>query len=82
MNAIDLHELASALAPLVSAPRTPTLALTVEQACEALSVSWDTWNAHIAPDVRIVRIGRRKLIAVAELCRWLDAHGESAREAA
>ncbi len=65
----------------VERPPTPALALTVEQACAALSVSWDTWKAHIAPDVRIVRVGRRKLIAVTELQRWLDANGEAVREA-
>jgi len=58
-------------------PTTPALALTVEQACAALSVSWKTWDAHIAPDVRIVRVGRRKLIAVTELQRWLDDRGET-----
>ena len=57
----------------------PALALSVEQACDALGVSWDTWKEHIAPDVRIVRIGRRKLIAVSELQRWLDDHGERVR---
>ncbi len=57
----------------------PALALSVEQACDALGVSWDTWKEHIAPDVRIVRIGRRKLIAVSELQRWLDDHGECVR---
>lgn len=57
----------------------PTLALSVEQACDALGVSWDTWKEHIAPDVRIVRIGRRKLIAVSELQRWLEDHGERVR---
>ena len=57
----------------------PALALGVEQACDALGVSWDTWKEHIAPDVRIVRIGRRKLIAVSELQRWLDDHGERVR---
>jgi excisionase family DNA binding protein len=57
----------------------PTLALSVEQACDALGVSWDTWNEHIAPDMRIVRIGRRKLIAVSELQRWLEDHGECVR---
>ena len=57
----------------------PALALSVEQACDALGVSWDTWKAHIAPDMRIVRVGRRKLIAVSELHRWLDDHGERVR---
>jgi excisionase family DNA binding protein len=51
--------------------------LSVEQACEALGVSWDTWRAHIEPDVRLVRLGRRKLIPVSELQAWLDRHAES-----
>jgi hypothetical protein len=54
----------------------PRLALNVGEACEALGVSHQTWSAHIAPDVKIVRVGRRKLIAVTELQRWLDEHGE------
>jgi excisionase family DNA binding protein len=53
------------------------LALSVEQACEALGVSWDTWRVHIEPDVRLVRLGRRKLIPVSELQAWLDRHAES-----
>lgn len=59
-------------------PSAPVLALSVEQACEALGVSWKMWREHIEPGVRVVRVGRRKLIAVAELQRWLDEHGESA----
>jgi excisionase family DNA binding protein len=55
----------------------PILALSVEQACEALGVSWDTWRAHIEPDMRLVRLGRRKLIPVSELHAWLDRHAES-----
>lgn len=60
-------------------PATPTLALTVTQACAALSVSWDTWRSHIEPDMRVVRVGRRKLIAVAEIERWLAERGEAVR---
>jgi hypothetical protein len=60
-------------------PATPALALTVEQACAALSVSWDLWKSSIEPDVKLVRLGRRKLIAVSELQRWLDDHGEAVR---
>jgi len=62
--------------PERSRPITPVLALGVEQACEALGVSWDMWRSHIEPDVKIVRLGRRKLIPVAELERWLADHAE------
>ena len=58
----------------------PRLALSVEEACAALGVSWDLWREHIEPEVRVVRCGRRKLIAVAELQRWLDASAERALE--
>jgi hypothetical protein len=39
-------------------------------------VSRGTWREHIADDVRIVRIGRRTLLAATELESWLDEHGE------
>jgi len=57
-------------------PSVPRLALNIKEACEALGVSWDVWREHIEPDVRLVRIGRRKLVPVAELQRWLDDHAE------
>jgi excisionase family DNA binding protein len=60
-------------------PTTPVLALTVEQACAALSVSWDTWRSSIEPEIRLVRLGRRKLVPVTELQRWLDEHAEAVR---
>jgi excisionase family DNA binding protein len=57
-------------------PATPALALTVEQAAAAMSVSYDTWREHIEPEVRLVRIGRRKLVPVSELQAWLDRRAE------
>jgi hypothetical protein len=54
--------------------------LSVGEACEALGISWDLWRAQVEPEVRIVRLGRRKLVAVAELERWLDARGERTLE--
>lgn len=54
------------------------LALSVQEACEALGCGWDFFSEHVAPDLRIVRRGRRKLIAVAELERWLEANSERA----
>jgi excisionase family DNA binding protein len=61
----------------VSKPETPALALSIEDAAAALSVSWDTFHEHIAAEVRIVRVGRRKLVPVAELEKWLAEHAES-----
>lgn len=48
------------------------LALTVTEAAEALGVSDDFLREHIAPELRWVRRGRRKLVAVAEVERWLE----------
>ncbi len=62
----------------IAKPQTPALALSIEQACAALGVSWDTWREHIEPDVRIVRLGRRKLVPVRELEKWLDEHASTA----
>jgi excisionase family DNA binding protein len=57
--------------------RAPVLALSVEEACEALGVSWKTWREHIEPDLKVIRIGRCKRISVTELERWCDEHGEN-----
>ena len=48
------------------------LALTPAEAAAALGVSRDFYDQHIAPELRIVRRGRRRLIPVRELERWLD----------
>jgi len=54
----------------------PRLALSVSEACEALGVSWDTWRQHIEPEIKLVRLGRRKLIPTSELQVWLDRNAE------
>ena len=66
-----------------AAPVAPVarLSLSVEEACAALGVSWDFWNEHIASEVRLVRRGRRKLVPVRELERWLDDEAERVLEA-
>jgi hypothetical protein len=67
----------SALLGAVGQASVPRLALSVDEACQALGVSWDFWHEHVAPEVRIVRRGRRKLIPVAELERWLADSAEA-----
>ena len=53
--------------------RVPRLALSKAEAAEALGVSVDFLEEHVMHELRIVRRGRRRLIPVAELQRWLDA---------
>ena len=60
----------------IDRPPPPRVALTVEEAAVALSVSWDTFHSEIEPELKIVRIGRRKLIPVRELERWLERRAE------
>jgi excisionase family DNA binding protein len=57
----------------VTAPRTvPRLALSPDEAAEAIGCSRDFFDEHVAGELRIVRRGRRKLIPIVELERWLD----------
>jgi hypothetical protein len=50
----------------------PRLAVSPEEAASALGVSRDFFDEHIAPELRIVRRGRRRLVGVGELERWLS----------
>jgi excisionase family DNA binding protein len=54
--------------------RTPAqrLALSPDEAAAVLGVSRDYLDEHVLHELRVVRRGRRILIAVAELERWLE----------
>jgi hypothetical protein len=54
----------------------PRLALSIEEAHEALGVGDDFWRQHIAPELPIVRRGRRKLVPVRALEDWLQRNAE------
>jgi excisionase family DNA binding protein len=62
----------------VVTPPDIRLALSKSEAAAALGVSVDFFDEHIAPDLRIVRRGRRRLIPVRELERWLDENAARA----
>jgi excisionase family DNA binding protein len=66
--------------PLTVVAAVPRLALSIDEACQALGISWDTWSEHVAPHVRIVRLGRRRLVPVAELEAWLADNAEALLE--
>jgi excisionase family DNA binding protein len=48
------------------------LAVSPGEAAEMLGVSRDYFDEHVISELRVVRRGRRILIAFAELERWLD----------
>jgi hypothetical protein len=56
--------------------RVPRLALTKAEAADALGVSVDFLEQHVMPELRVVRRGRRRLIPILELERWIDERAE------
>ncbi len=56
---------------------TPRLALTRAEAAAALAMSLDSFERYCQPNMRLVRIGRMRLVPVTELDRWLREHAET-----
>ncbi len=54
------------------------LALSPDEAAAVLGVSRDYLDEHILDELRIVRRGRRILIALLEIERWLDRNATRA----
>jgi excisionase family DNA binding protein len=50
----------------------PRLALSPDEAATLLGVSRDYFDEHVIAELRIVRRGRRILVSLAELERWLE----------
>jgi excisionase family DNA binding protein len=48
------------------------LALSPDEAAAALGVSRDYLDEHVAGELKWVRRGRRKFVAIRELERWLE----------
>ena len=51
----------------------PRLALSPDEAAALLGVSRDYFDEHVINELRIVRRGRRILVALSELERWLES---------
>jgi hypothetical protein len=49
----------------------PRIALTPPEAAAAIGVGPDFFDANVAPEIRIVRRGRKRLVPVSELERWM-----------
>jgi hypothetical protein len=55
----------------------PRLALCREEAAAALGMSLDSFERHVQPTLRLVRLGRMRLVPIGELERWLGEHAEA-----
>jgi hypothetical protein len=54
----------------------PRIALTPPEAAAAIGVGPDFFDANVAPELRLVRRGRKRLIPVSELERWTAENAE------
>lgn len=59
----------------------PRIALTPPEAAAAIGVGPDFFEENVAPELRIVRRGRKRLVPVTELERWMAENAERAIEA-
>jgi hypothetical protein len=67
-------------ANVVTEAVTLRLALSPDEAAAAIGVSRDFFDQHVLPELRVVRRGRRRLVPVRELERWLDESAARALE--
>ncbi len=51
---------------------TPRLAFTIDEAATSLGIGRTAFREHVLPDLRVVYIGRKPVIAIAELERHLE----------
>jgi excisionase family DNA binding protein len=68
--------------PRSPASPVPRVALSREEAARALGVSLDSFERYVQPHVRIIRLGRMRLVSVAELEEWARSAGERAAQPA
>lgn len=54
----------------------PRVALTRAEAAAAIGVSLDTFERYVQPDLRLVRLGRTRLVPVEELREWARRNAE------
>jgi hypothetical protein len=60
----------------VIASPVPRIALKRQEAAASLGMSLDSFERHVQPDVKIIRCGALRLVAVAELEQWAEHAGE------
>lgn len=58
----------------------PRIALTPPEAAAAIGVGPDFFEENVAPELRLIRRGRKRLVPVVELERWTAENSERAIE--
>jgi hypothetical protein len=66
--------------PVAATNVIPRVALSREEAARALGISLDSFERYVQPHVRIIRLGRMRLVAIAELEDWARSAGERAAQ--
>jgi hypothetical protein len=56
----------------------PRFALSPEEAAESISLSRSQFYEVVLPELRTILVGRRRLVPVAELERWVDREARRA----
>lgn len=54
----------------------PRIALTPPEAAAAIGVGPDFFEENVAPELRLIRRGRKRLVPVTELERWVSENAE------
>jgi hypothetical protein len=54
----------------------PRIALTPPEAAAAIGVGPDFFDVNVAPQLRLIRRGRKRLVPVSELERWVAESAE------
>ncbi len=54
----------------------PRIALTPPEAAAAIGAGPDYFNQYVAPHLRLIRRGRKRLVPVSELERWVAENAE------
>lgn len=59
---------------LAAESRVAELLLRKPAAAEAMSMSTDSLERYVMPEIRVVRVGALVLVPVVELQRWVELH--------
>ena len=65
--------------PFACRRAVPRVALTPNEAAESLGCSAEFFREHIDRELRWIRRGRKRFVAVVELERWAEANAEATR---